>query len=137
MLPTDAASTARRPSDVPAYQTASTSSWSASTWERTSREPVTMLTTPAGTSLVSSTWYRSVALSGYRSDGTTTTVLPMLTGGATRPTRPSSGRSVGQATPITPTGSGTARAAPRSGGTCTLPSNLSDHAANVKRRSID
>src|SRR5437764_3984743 len=125
MLPLEAASTAWRPPGVPTYQSASTSSCSASTWASGSRAPVTMLITPAGTSLVSSTWYRSVAARGWSSDGTTTTVLAMLMSGATRLTKPSSGNTVGHTTPTTPIGSGTASAAPRSGGTWTEPSNLS------------
>src|SRR6266536_404514 len=55
MLPALAFSTAVRPSAVPTYQRASTSSCSASTCDKGSRSPVMMLTTPAGTSLVSST----------------------------------------------------------------------------------
>ena len=46
-----------RHSAGPTYQRASTPRWSASTRARASRPPVTMLTTPAGMSDVSSTWF--------------------------------------------------------------------------------
>ena len=49
-------STSADPSALPKYQTPSTSSCSASTCASASRTPVTMLTTPPGTSEVSSTW---------------------------------------------------------------------------------
>src|SRR5207248_4551973 len=54
-LPAEARSTIAAPSAEPAYHTASTSSCSASTRARAPRSPVTLFTTPAGTSEVSST----------------------------------------------------------------------------------
>src|SRR5690606_10262047 len=134
-LPAEARSTMALPSAVPKYQTASTSSCSASTWTRASRAPVTMLMTPPGTSDVSNTWYRSVAASGCGSDGTTTTVLPMATAGATSETKAKSGRSSGQPMPRTPMGSGTARVTWRPRVRCTAPSYLSAQAAYSNQRS--
>src|SRR5690606_24229099 len=56
MLPADSRSTAAHPLRGPKYQTPSTSSWAARTSASSSRPPVTMLTTPPGTSDVSRTW---------------------------------------------------------------------------------
>ena len=55
MFDADASSTTFTPSSRPKYHIASTSSCSASTFASASRSPVTMLTTPPGTSDVSST----------------------------------------------------------------------------------
>src|SRR5262245_16353109 len=134
MLPAEARSTSALPSAPPKYQTASTSLCSASTFASASRAPVTMLTTPAGTSLVSSTWYKSVAASGWRSDGISTIVLPMATVGASSATQPSSGYSSGQATPITPIGSGAASVTVRNGTPWIAPSYLSAQARSEERR---
>jgi hypothetical protein len=56
MLPAERRSTSPLPSAPPKYQTPSTSSCAASVSASSSRTPVTMLTTPPGTSEVSSTW---------------------------------------------------------------------------------
>src|SRR6266702_6855946 len=137
MFPAEASSTALPPA-APKYHTPSTSKCSASTCASVSVAPVTMLITPAGRSDVSSTLYRSVAESGAGSDGTTTTVFPVATSGATRETKPSSGWSAGQATPTTPIGSFIARVTPRTGVWCTAPSHLSarseEHTSELQSR---
>src|SRR5438034_2996448 len=67
MFPADARSTSAAAAWVPKYHTPSTSSCSASTFTSASFAPVTMLTTPPGTSDASSTVYSSVAASGCAS----------------------------------------------------------------------
>ena len=57
-----------------------------------------------------------VATSGARSLATATTRLPMAISGASSDTSESSGAASGQTRPTTPSGSGTASAAPRIGG---------------------
>ena len=70
-----------------------------------------------------------MADSGAASDGIARTVFPVATSGATRETKPSSGRSAGHATPTTPIGSFIASVTPRTGVWWTAPSHLSAQAA--------
>jgi hypothetical protein len=67
-----------------------------------------MLITPPGTSEVSITWYRSVALKGAVSDGITITRLPIAIAGITDETNPNKGECLEQTIPITPSASGMA-----------------------------
>src|SRR5438445_714181 len=129
MLPAEARSTSVAPARSPKYQTASTSSCSASTLASASLAPVTMLITPAGTSEASSTVYSSVAARGCASDGIAITVLPTATAGLTSDTNPNRGSASGQAMPITPMGSFMASVTPRIGVWWTAPSYLSAQAA--------
>src|SRR5256885_8855167 len=63
-----------------------------------------------------------------------TTALPIAIAGATSETKPSSGASSGQATPITPIGSFIASVTMRNGVWCTSPSHLSAHADRKSTR---
>ena len=93
----------------PWHQSASTSSCSASTFMSSMGRPVTTLMTPPGTSLVSKTWYKSPAISGYAAEGTATTQFPAATNGSTNDRNPSSGVDSGQITPTVPSASFIAR----------------------------
>ncbi len=88
-----------------------------------------MLSTPAGKSEVSRTWYRSVAANGLFSDGTAITEFPMARSGATNLVNPQRGLSSGQVTPTTPNGSFNAKTKPCIVVSWTAPSYLSAHAA--------
>src|SRR6516162_6241634 len=79
----------------------------ASTGASSASRPVSMFTTPPGTSEVASTSARVTAGSGACSLATTTTVLPVAITGASTLTRPSRLDSGGASTATTPVGSGT------------------------------
>ena len=68
--------------------------------------PVTMLTTPAGSSAWRSTSQNSSAVSGVVSAGFSTTVLPAASAGAIFHASISSGKFHGMICPATPTGRG-------------------------------
>ena len=70
------------------------------------RNPVRMLITPPGTSDVARTSVRVIAGSGRVSDVTTTTALPVTSGGASLDTSPSKDDVSGATMPTTPVGSG-------------------------------
>ena len=109
MFPVESRSTSSAPASAPKYQIAATSSCAASTGASSACSPVTTLTTPPGRSEVSSTWQKSVAESGQRSEGRATTVLPAAMAGATSEMKPSSGSRSGHAMATTPRLSGMAR----------------------------
>ena len=68
--------------------------------------PVTMLTTPAGSSAWRSTSQKRSAVSGVVSAGLSTTVLPQASAGATFQASMRSGKFQGMIWPATPTGRG-------------------------------
>ena len=68
--------------------------------------PVTMLTTPGGSSASRSTSQNSSAVSGVVSAGLSTTVLPAASAGAIFHASISSGKFHGMICPATPTGFG-------------------------------
>ena len=74
---------------APARSSAFTSACEASHGAISAGDPVRMLTTPPGTSLVASTSPRLIALSGRVWSATTTTVLPATSAGAMTATSPS------------------------------------------------
>src|SRR3954451_2042972 len=93
-------------SGTPQVSIASTSACAASTGTSSRRRPVSMLTTPPGTSDVARTSDSVTAGSGRDSDASTTAALPDTTTGASRLTRPSSELVSGATIPTTPVGSG-------------------------------
>src|SRR5688572_7203915 len=103
------------------------------------RVPASMLTTPAGISLVAKISAKVSAGNGYLSDASTTAVLPVKITGATSDTIARRGASSGATTTTTPVGSGivklkcgelTGFTAPK---TC---ANLSVQPAKYTKRSI-
>src|ERR1700722_1077444 len=93
-------------SGAPVRSMALTSMWEASHGAISATRPVSMLTTPPGTSEVASTSDRVTAGSGCGSLASTTTVLPLTMAGATTETRPSNDDPAGASTATTPVGSG-------------------------------
>jgi hypothetical protein len=85
---------------------ASTSTCAAITGTSSCLSPVSTFTTPAGTSDVARTSVSETAGSGRDSDASTTTLLPVTSGGASRLTSPSSEDGSGATMPTIPVGSG-------------------------------
>src|SRR5262245_21051311 len=114
--------------------------WEASVFAVRSSEPVRMFTTPAGTSEVASTSANVIAGSGRSADAATTTVLPLITTGATTLSSPSRLDSWGASTATTPVGSGVDRLKNGPATGLALPmtwASLSAQPAYQTRRSID
>src|SRR5262249_7073328 len=91
----------------PQQTTALTSMWPARWGISSWRNPVRMLTTPAGTSPAAHTSPNVMELSGFRSAATVTQVLPPTMIGAIAATTPNKAPSAGASTATTPVGSGT------------------------------